>query len=91
MVSSLNSSCNGVKQGGVLSPLLFSFYISTLIQELNENKLVCHMGDICCNVFAYADDIVALSPTCNALRKMVTIWERYILNFSLSLIQINVF
>ncbi len=35
-------------------------------------------------VFAYADDIVVLSPTCNALRKMVTICERYALNFSLS-------
>ncbi len=27
--------CNGVKQGGVLSPLLVSIYINPLIQELN--------------------------------------------------------
>ncbi len=40
---------------------------------------------ICCNVSAYADDLVVLSPTCNALKKMVTICERYALEFSLSL------
>ncbi len=34
--------------------------------------------------FAYADDLVVLSPTCNALKKMVTICERYSLEFSLS-------
>ncbi len=76
--------CNGVKQGGVLSLLLFSIYVNPLIQELNESKLGCHMGDFCCNVFVYADDIIVLNPTCNALRKMVSICESYALNFSLS-------
>ncbi len=76
--------CNGVKQGGVISPLLFSVYIDPLLQQLNETKLRCYMGDICSNAFAYADDIVVLSPTCNALRKMVGICERYATNFSVS-------
>ncbi len=42
------------------------------------------MGDICCNVFAFADELVVFSPICNALKKMVTICERYDLEFSLS-------
>ncbi len=42
------------------------------------------MGDICCNIFAYADDLAILSPTCNALKKMMTICEQYALKFSLS-------
>ncbi len=65
--------CNGVKQGGVMSPLLFSVYLNPLMQDLNRSKLGCCIGAICCNAFAYADDIVILSPTCDALRKMVRI------------------
>ncbi len=44
--------CNDVKQGGVMSPLLFSIYINPLMQILNNSKVGCHMGDICCNAFA---------------------------------------
>ncbi len=38
------------------------------------------MGDICCNSFVCADDMVILSPSCDALR----IWEQYATRFSLS-------
>ncbi len=70
--------CNGVKQGGVMSPLLFSIYINPLMQNLNNGKVGCYMGDICCNAFAYADDdIVILSPSREALRMMVKICEQY--------------
>ncbi len=74
---------NGVKQGGVISPLLFPVYIDPLLQQLNASRLGCYMGDICSNAFAYADDIVVLSPTCNALRKM-RICEWYATNFSVN-------
>ncbi len=60
--------CNGVKPGGVISPLLFSIYTNPLVQELNK-RLGCYMGNICSNAFAHADPIVVLSPTCYALRK----------------------
>ncbi len=36
--------CNGVKKGGLLSPLLLCLYASPLIQELNESKLGYDMG-----------------------------------------------
>ncbi len=75
---------NGVKHGGVMSPLLFSIYINPLMQNLNNIKVGCYMGDICCNAFAYADDVVILSPTCDALRMMVKICEQYATQFSLS-------
>ncbi len=43
------------------------------------------MGDICCNAFTYADDIGILSPTSDALRKIVRIYEQYVTQFSMSL------
>ncbi len=66
-----------------MSPLLCSVYINHLMQDLNRSKLGCYMGAICCNAYAYADDII-LSPTCDALTKMVRICEQYAIQFSLS-------
>ena len=39
---------NGVKQGGVISPILFSCYIDKLISELEHSGLGCHVGGIVC-------------------------------------------
>ena len=35
---------NGVKQGGVLSPLLFSCYIDKHFSQLEHSGLECHVG-----------------------------------------------
>ena len=35
---------NGVKQGGVISPLLFSLYIDELFLLLKESGMGCHQG-----------------------------------------------
>ena len=33
---------NGVKQGGVLSPVLFTVYVDGIIKELRKKCLGCH-------------------------------------------------
>ena len=35
---------NGVKQGGVLSPILFCIYIANLLMSLKKNDTGCHVG-----------------------------------------------
>ena len=55
------SVCNGVKQGGVLSPLLFCIYIDGLLQRLSSSRIGCNFGTIYIGVLAYADDIVLLA------------------------------
>ena len=37
---------NGVKQGGVLSPVLFTLYIDKLLNRLRQSKLGCYVRDI---------------------------------------------
>ena len=69
---------NGVRQGIILSPLLFNVYIDDLNLELNATKLSCKMGGIQMNNFSYADDMVILAPSMKALRKHHP-WEH--LNF----------
>ena len=42
--SSTFSVGSGVKQGGVLSPVLFTVYLDGLIDELRKNGLGCHFN-----------------------------------------------
>ena len=68
---------NGVKQGAVISPPLFAIYLDPLLNNLKNATDGCHIGNICTNAFAYADDIVLLSPSCTALRNLIKICESY--------------
>ena len=54
---------NGVKQGGVLSPVLFSIYLDQLIGQLRHLGMGCYMNGLFTGVFIYADDITLLVPS----------------------------
>ena len=62
---------NGVKQGGVLSPILFCIYIDNLLMSLKKNDIGCHVGSHFCGAFGYADDIMLLSPSVSGLQNML--------------------
>ena len=68
---------NGVRQGGVLSPLLFSIYVDDLLEKLRNNGVGCHIGHNFVGVLGYADDLILLSPTVTGLVKMIKICENY--------------
>jgi len=36
----------GVRQGGVLSPVLFAVYVNELIEKLSKSKYGCRIGDM---------------------------------------------
>ena len=45
---------NGVKQGGVFSPILIIIYMDGLLLKVIQAGFGCHVGSICAGVFGYA-------------------------------------
>ena len=58
---------SGAKQGGVLSPLLFSVYLNNLFCQLRDQNIDCHMNSHFVGAVIYADDITMLGPTRNSV------------------------
>jgi hypothetical protein len=68
---------NGVKQGGVLSPVLFCVYIDNLLVELSNSGIGCFIGSSYVGALAYADDIVLLSPTPSGMRRLLSLCDKF--------------
>ena len=51
---------NGVRQGGILSLILFNVYMDELSHQLNRLKTGCLVGSTTVNHLMYADDLVLL-------------------------------
>ena len=75
---------NGVKQGGIISPLVFSCYIDNLFTQLQHSGLGCHVGSLYAGVFGYADDIALLAPSLQCLKQMISICEKYASSHSIA-------
>ena len=68
---------NGVKQGGVLSPILFTVYVDEMMSRLEELKIGCHLGHRFCGALGYADDVILLSPTITSMKLMLNCAELF--------------
>ena len=62
---------NGVKQGGVLSPSLFNFFINDLIEQVINEDGGCKIGNIKTSILAYCDDLILLSTSLKKLENLV--------------------
>ena len=71
------SVMNGVKQGGVLSPILFAVYMDGLLMRLKKAGIGCNVGNWFVGCLAFADDLTLLAPSLSALKKLVSICEAY--------------
>ncbi|KAK2720002.1 hypothetical protein QYM36_004044 [Artemia franciscana] len=66
---------NCVRQGGVLSPLLYDLYVDDLNLRLAKTGVGCFFGGVCFNNLSYADDLVILAPTVAALNHLLSICD----------------
>ena len=59
----------GVRQGGVLSPILFLIYVDNILVKLGSYG--CVVKGLSMSAFMYADDLILLSPSILELQHMV--------------------
>ena len=68
---------NRIKQGGVMSPLLFNLYVHDLIECLERKGLGCHIGNHFSGCFIFDDDITLGAPSVDALNAMLKVCKLY--------------
>ena len=84
MSSFVSLKC-GVRQGGVLSPHLFSVYIDDVIEHISSSKYCCDVRFVCVNIFMYADDLILMSPSVTVLQNLFKIVEEELMALEMSI------
>ena len=62
---------NGARQGGILSPYLFTRHVRGLIQSISACRVGCSVAGLPLNIVAYADDMVLLTPSWHVMQELL--------------------
>ena len=68
---------NGLRQGAILSPVLFNMYIDCLSMNLSASDFDCTFVDKTVNHMMYADDLTFLAPPSKGLQEQLNTCETY--------------
>ena len=68
---------NGVKQGAIISPILFNVYMDQLIKKLNASNIRRDIGGKLVNHLCYADDICLISLSSVGMQQLLSICDIY--------------
>jgi len=75
-VSHFFSLLVGVRQGQVLSPLLFAICIDDIVSKAANANAGCYISNIFCGIYLYADDILVIAPTRTSLQVLIDVCEK---------------
>ena len=75
--SNIFNTTNGIRQGGVISPILFCIYIDELLLRLERKGSGCWVGKYFYGAIGYADDLTLLSPSIAGLRDLLNVCEEF--------------
>ncbi|CAF0805401.1 unnamed protein product [Brachionus calyciflorus] len=75
--STLFKTTIGVRQGGVISPKLFSIYMDKLMSDIESLEHGVSFGDLKVDIIVYADDILLIIETRNGLREQLNCVTEY--------------
>ena len=68
---------NSVKQGGILSPMLFNVYMDQLSINLNRSGIGSNIDGHLINHLCYADDLCLISPSSAGMQKLLVMCSSY--------------
>ena len=75
---------NGVKQGGILSPVLFNVYMNNLSVTLNQSAISGSLGDNLVNHISYADNLYLIALSSSGMQHLLDLCSVYATNHQLS-------
>jgi len=62
---------NGVRQGNVLSPVIFNVFINIFVTQLRQINIGCHLRSMFIGCLMYADDMILICPSVRGLQHML--------------------
>ena len=74
--SNFSTTC-GLRQGSLLSPILFNVFMNDLSDRLKESGVGLHIKEEWYNNIMYADDVALVSPSASGLQDLINICEQY--------------
>ena len=67
----------GVRQGAILSPLLYCIFVDELLDNLRASGYGAKVGEVYCGAPMFADDLALIAKSLDELQAMLNIASSY--------------
>ena len=74
---------NSVKQGGIISPVLFNVYMDDLSCALNRSNIGARIAGEIVNHLSYADDLCLICLSSAGMQKLLNVCSNYATGYRL--------